>query len=268
MKMYTIDGTEVFVVKKIEDGYLAKQIYSNNGYDEEDEVEIEEICEYVVFYEKLYEKPLTEKYAKEVSTLISEKDKLEIEISNLKRLKSEEEYLLNKINKFPILKKLADYLTGDFKFYMDFSRYEILPKEKVWLPTNVKVVNFKSDGWCLYKLRHENSEGYDDTPFMIFNTIEEAVEHSREMLTARMQQYKKNEYWSSRGLKEEHDKISYTNPVKQDAKYLEAYNETLSFLVDKEKKKEAERLQKEIEEFENKKKKLESLSSQINTPTT
>ena len=258
--MYTIEGVEVFVVKKIEEGYLAKLIYCYNGYDE-DEDEIDEMCEQVVFYEKLYDKPLTEKYANEVNTLISEKDKLELEISNLKILKSEEEYLLNKINKFPILKKLADYLTGDFKFYMDFSRYEITPKEKTWLSTNVKVVNFKSDGWCLYKLRSENSEGYDDTPFMIFNTVEEAVDFSRTMRIAILQKYKKNEYWSSNTLIEEHDKISYTNPVKKDAKYLEAYNEMLSFLIDREQKREAEKLKKEIEELENKKRRLENLGS-------
>lgn len=259
--MYTIDGTEVFVIKQIEDGYLAKQIYSYNGYHEEDEGEIEEMCEQIGFYEKLYEKPLTEKYAKEVNALILEKDKLEIEISNLKRLKSEEEYLLNKINRFPILKKLADYLTGDFKLHMDFSRYEIQPKENFYVSSNVKVINLKSKGWCLYKLHSEDSESYDDTPFMIFNTTEEAVEYSRKMLIVRMEQYKKNVYWSSKAFKEEHEKISYTNPVKNDPKYLEAYNEVLSFLIAREKKKESEKLQKEIEEFEAKKKKLESLVS-------
>lgn len=257
--MYTIDGTEVLVVKKIEEGYLAKQIYSYNGYDEDNEEEIEEMCEQVVFYEKLYEKPLTEKYAKEVSDLISEKDKLESDISNLQRLKREEEYLLNKINRFPILKKLADYLTEDFKFYMDFSNYEILPKEKMYISSNVKVVNFKSDGWCLYKLRNENSDSYEDRPFMIFNTIDEAVEYSRTHLIARMQQYKKNEYWGSGTFKDEHNKISYTNPVTKDPKYIEVYNDTLAFLIDRENKRAAEKLKKEIEEFEKKKEQLEKL---------
>jgi len=257
-KMYTIDGMEVSVVKKIEDGFLAKQIYVYNGY-EEDEGEVEEVSEQIIFYDKLYEKPLTEKYAKEVSALISEKDKLETEISNLKILKTEEETLLNKINKFPILKKLADYFTWDFKFHMDFSRYEILPKEKVWLSPNVKVVNFKSNGWCLYKLRHEDSDNYDDTPFMIFNTTEEAVEYSRKMLIARMEQYKENEYWGSKGFKDEHDKISCTNPVKEDKEYLDAYNEVFSFLVAREKKRGAEKLQKEIEELEKKRKQFEEL---------
>jgi len=264
--MYTIDGTEVSVVKKIEEGYLAKLIYSYNDYHEgdgENESELEEVCEQVAFYEKLYENPPTEKYAKEVSVLLSERDKLETELSNLKKLKSEEEYLLNKINRFPILKKLADYLTGDFKFHMKFDSYEILPKEKAYLSTNVKVVNFRSDGWCLYKLRNENSESYDDTPFMIFNTIEEAVEYSRDILIARMQQYKKNEYWGSSSLKEAHDKISYTNPVKNDTKYLDVYNEVMSFLTNREKKRALEKLQKEIEEFEAKKKRLEGLEQAV-----
>lgn len=263
MKMYTIDGIEVSVVKKIEEGYLAKQIYSYNGYEEDDEAEIEEICEQVVFYEKLYEKPLTEKYAKEVSTLISEKDKLETEISELKNLKTQEQYLLNKINRFPILRKLADYLTGNFKFYMDFCRYEILPKEKVWLGDNVKVVNFKSNGWCLYKLKNENSDGYEDTPFMIFNTVEEAVEHTRKMLIERMQAYKKYDYWHLSSFKDEHHKISYTNPVKEDSQYLDVYNEVLAFLIDRNKKKEAYKLQKEIEELEAKRNKLENLSKTV-----
>lgn len=259
--MYTIDGTEVFVVKKIDDGYLAKQIYGYNDYFDEDESETEEMCEQVVFYEKLYEKPLTEKYAKEVSDLISEKDNLETEISNLRKIKNEEEYLLNKINKFPILKKLADYLTNDFKFYLDFRDYEITPKEKIWLSPNVKVVNFKSNGWCLYKLRNENSDSYDDIPFMIFNTIEEAAVYSREIIITRMEQYKKNDYWGSDTFKSEFAKIHYHNPVRKDQKYLDVYNEVLSFIIAREKKREAEKLQKEIEEFEAKRKKLENLEA-------
>ena len=259
MKMYTIEGAEVLLVKKIEEGYLAKPLYSYDGYDDETEEEIAEMSEQIVFYEKLYENPLTEKYEKGITDLISEKEKLENEISVLKKLKSEEEYLLNKINKFPILKKLADYLTGDFKLYMNFSDYEIKPKENAWLSPNVKVVNFKSDGWCLYKLRNENSDSYDDTPFMIFNTIEEAVEHARKALIVKMEQYKRNEYWGSGTFQDEYNKISRSNPVKTDAKYLEAYNETLEFLKDRERKREAEKLKKEIEAFEAKKKQLEGL---------
>ena len=258
--MYTIDGTEVFVVKKIEDGYLAKQIYYYNGHEEEDESDIEEMSEQIVFYEKLYEKPFTEKYAKEVNLLTEEKNKLEKAIADLRKLKSEEEYLLNKINKFPVLKKLADYLTGDFKLYMSFSDFEIIPKEKAWFHTNVKVVNFRSTGWCLYRLRNENSDSYDDTPFMIFNTTEEAVEFTRNMLIESIQQFKKHEYWGSDTLKDKYRKISSSNPVKEDSKLLEVYNETLAFVIKREQDREKEKLRKELEDLEAKKKKLESLS--------
>lgn len=259
MKMYTIDGVEVSVVKKIEEGYLAKMVYHYNGYIEEDEDEIGEICDQINFYEKLYEKPPIEKYAKEVNSLIAEREELESKISALKKLKSDEEFLLNKINKFPILKKLADYLTGDFKLYMDFDRYEIVTKDRAYLPNNVKVVNFTKKGWCLYKLRSEDSDSYDDTPFMIFNTTEEAVEFSRDLIIAKMEQYRKNDYWDSRGLKEVFDKISYTNPVKKDEKLIEVYNSVFLFVTEREKKRAADKLREEIEAFEKKKKQLEQL---------
>jgi DNA repair ATPase RecN len=101
MKMYTIDGTEVSVVKKIEEGYLAKLIYSYNGYSEEDEGEIEEICNQVNFYEKLYEKPPTEKYAKEVQDLIAERDALNKEIEELENKKKKlEQIQQDSSNKF------------------------------------------------------------------------------------------------------------------------------------------------------------------------
>lgn len=257
--MYTIDGTEVFVVKKIEEGYLAKMVYHYNGYEDEAEEEAEEICEQVNFYEKLFEQPPTEKYAKEVHNLITQRDTLHKEIAALRTIKNEEEYLLNKINKFPIIKALAAYLTGDFKFHLRFSNYEISKKENVYLSSQIKVVNYKDSGWNIFTLRHENSESYDDTPFMIFETKEEAVEYTRKMLISRMAQHKKNEYWSSGGLKEEHNKISYTNPVKEDVEYLKVYDETMAFLADREKKKQAEKIKKELQEFEEKKKKLSEL---------
>jgi hypothetical protein len=256
MKMYTLEGMEVEVVKKIEEGYLAKMIYSR--YWEEDE-EVEEICNQVTFYEILYETAPTEKYADEVKRLIDTKNNLEKQVTELINKKRNEEALLNKVNKFPIIKALAAYLTGDFKFHLRFSNYEISAKENVYLSPIIKVINYKDSGWNIFTLRHENSESYDDTPFMIFSTKEEAVDYSRGMLISRMAQYKKNEYWSASGLKEEHNKISYTNPVKEDAEYLKVYNETFAFLVDKEKKKQAEKLKKEVEEFEAKKKKLSEL---------
>lgn len=260
MKMYTLEGMEVELVKKIEDGYLAKMVYSR--YYEEDE-EIEELCNQITFYEKLYETAPTEKYAKEVSDLTIQRDSLHKEISDLRTIKNEEEYLLNKINKFPIIKGLADYLTGDFKFHLNFSNYEILEKEKVYLSPNVKAMNLKDGGWGIYKLYYENSEsGSDDKPFMVFQTKEDAVKYSRGLLINRMNQYKKNEYWSSNGLKEEHNKISYTNPVNTDTEYLRVYNEVYTFLVDREKKKQAEKIKKELEEFEAKKKKLSELEGQ------
>jgi hypothetical protein len=259
MKMYTIDGTEVSVVKKIEEGYLAKNIYHYNGYNEEDEGEVEELCNEVNFYEKLYETPPTVKYAKEVQELITKRDALNKEIEALQIIKSNEKTTLNKISNWPFLKSLTSYLTKSFSFYLDFDRYEIEKIDKCYWSTQIKAVNFRSGGWVFYKLRNENSDSYDDRPFMVFDTIDECVEYSRTRLIADYGSYRKNEYWGSKGLKEAHDKISSTNPVKQDAKYLEVYNDTLSFLIDRETKREAEKLKKEIEEFETKKKKLESL---------
>lgn len=257
MKMYTLEGMEVQLVRKIDEGYLAKMSYSN--YYNEDDEEIEELCSHITFYEKLYKIAPTEKYAVEVKALATERDNLETEINKLKELKRTEEFLLNKINRFPILKTLAAYLTEDFEFYLSFSNYEIKTKSNVYLSSRIKVMNYKDSGWNIFTLRSENCESYDDTAFMVFSTKDEAIEYSKKMLITRMAAYKKNEYWSASGLKDEHNKISYTNPVKENAEYLKAYNETYDFLLDREKKKKADQLKKELEEFEAKKKKLAEL---------
>src|SRR5690348_5668183 len=130
MKMYTLEGMEVELVKKIDEGYLAKMVYSR--YYEDDE-EIGEMCNQITFYENLYETAPTEKYADEVKRLIDTKNNLEKQVSELISTKRNEEALLNKVNKFPILKALAAYLTGEFKFHLRFSNYEISPKENVYL---------------------------------------------------------------------------------------------------------------------------------------
>lgn len=255
--MFTIEGTEVQVVRKLEDGYLAKLVYSYNGYEDEDELEA--ICDQIVFYDNLYENPPTEKYAKEIGVLIKERDALSEEIGKLQRIKNDEKSTLNKINNYPFVKRLVDYLTGNFAYHLDYDRYEVSDKDRVFHDSRIKIVNFKDGGWQFYRMRSEHSDSYDDRPFMVFSTMEEVLEHSRERLIVRVRQYKNNEYWSSKSLKEEHEKIHYKNPVKEDAEYLAAYNEVYAFLVDREKKKEADKLKKEIEEFEAKKKKLETI---------
>lgn len=260
MKMYTIDGNEVFVVKKIEDGYLAKIIYCYNGYDSEDDNELEAICNEIVFYDQLFEQPPTHKYADEVKKLKKEIDSLHETIRKLVHTKNAESAAMSKIHNYPFIQTLVDYLNGDFKYYIALDgRYQIDEKNSVYLTTKVKAVNTKS-GWGIYKLRSEGYESYDDFPFMIFQNMEDAIAFCKSKLIETLEQYKKHQYTQAKSIKEIHDKIWYKNPVKEDPEYLQAYNETLNYIIEREKIKEAEKIKAEIEELENKKKKLQELN--------
>lgn len=153
MKMYTKDGAEVLLFKKIEDGYLAKQIYYNSIDDEGEE--IDNVQEEILFYEKLYHNPPTEKLAKEVEVLKKEAEILSSKITELKQLKSTEECLLNKISKFYIIKQLADYLTGNFKFVLFLNTMESRKRDSIYISQYIRTSISKNEPFALYELKNE-----------------------------------------------------------------------------------------------------------------
>lgn len=254
--MYTIQGEEVELVKKLEQGYLAKMIYTWHCEDEEEDPEV---CDEIRYFENLFDSPPVEKISKEIIELTKKRDEAEEELGKIRELKKTEEFLLNKINSFPVLKKLANYLTQSFNFYLDFYRYEITPKNKKFFSPNIKVVNFKTEGWCLYRLERDNYEDSDDKPFMVFDTIEEAVVFSKQRLLERLKAVKAITFFSRDSLVQEFNNISISNPVKKDPEFLKAYEETLYFLQKREEERIAEKLKKEIQEYETKLKKLSQI---------
>jgi len=259
MKMYTQDGTEVSVVKKIEEGYLAKVIYYT-GFDEEDyDEEAEDICEQITFYETLYEKPPTEKFAKEVKDLKEEAEKLSSEISELKQLKNTEEYLLNKISKYPIIKQLADYLTGNFNFVLFLHTMESKKKSSVYISNYIRTSTSKNEPFALYELKNEYYiSDSDDKPFMVFQTEDELNAEAKRRLIDKFKKADFN-YNKVSNLKDWFNKISDTCLVKKDADFLNVYNSKLKVWEAEENKEKQEKLKKELEELAKKQKQLQEL---------
>jgi hypothetical protein len=257
--MYTQDGTEVMVVKKIEDGYLAKIIYYT-GIDEDDyDDEIEDVCEQVVFYEKLYENPPTEKLSKEVKELKSEIESLSSKISELKQLKNTEEYLLNKISKYPIIKQLADYLTGNFNFVLFIRTMEVKKKSSVYISSFIRTSNSKNETYALYELKNEYYiSDSDDKPFMVFETEEELLIEAKRRLIEKFKNAEFN-YNKVSNLKQWFDAISSTCSVKKDEDFLNVYESKLKVWEAEENKERQEKLKKELEELEKKKNELKKL---------
>jgi len=258
--MYTIDGTEVSVVKKIEEGYLANPVYSYyNSYDDEDQSEIEEMSNEVIFYEKLYEKPPTEKYLKEVIDLKEEAERLNSEILELRKTRNEEKATIGKVSKYPFINGLLDYLSGNYSFAVYDKDLEIVARGKFYETERVKVVNLKDKGWILYKLRSESSDSFDDYSFAVFNTMDEVLEYCRKWISKKIEFWKTVQYWNARDLEAEIRKISYSHPAKKDEKFMEIYSEGLQFFKERERKATTEKLKKEIAELEKKRSQLEAL---------
>src|SRR5580693_9358945 len=127
MKMYTAEGQVVEMIKKLDQGYLGKIMYEEyRSEDEEGDFEMECVADdKILFFDTLYEKPLTEAYATEVKKLKSEISKLHQEIDDLGNTKRIEKGLLGKVSQYPFVKAIVDYLTGDYEFILFLRNYSV-----------------------------------------------------------------------------------------------------------------------------------------------
>lgn len=260
MKMYTRDGQAVEVTKKIEDGYLAKIIYEgySEDFDQGEEPDYS-LGEQIIFFAELFEIPQTEAYALEVKKLKEEADALRGVIADLKAQKENEANLLNQIAKYPFIAKLVQYVTGDFKYILSLTNYEVIDKGKIYNGPYVKVMNTEGQGWGLYKLAHNTYSSNEDSPFLCFQTIEEANAYVKESLIKTIGAYKDSLYSSPQNLKDWFEKIHYQQKMKYDPEVTDAFNEKLSELTKLFAKRRADDLQKKLQDLEAQKKELENL---------
>ncbi len=263
MKMYTDDGSEVYVVKKIEEGYLAKIIYYTGSDEDDYDEEAEAICDQIVFYETLYDKPPVIKLAKQVKDLKDEVELLSSKISDLKQLKSTEEYLLNKVSKYPIIKQLADYLTGNFNFVLFINTMEVRKRSNVYISSYIRTSVTKSEPFALYELQNDYyiSDG-EDKPFMVFETEEVAQAEAKSRLINKFKNADFN-YNRTSNLKDWFSKINDTCLAKRDPEFLDVYNAKLKAWEADENKEKQKRLEKELKELANKQKELEKLQASV-----
>lgn len=255
--MYTQDGQEVELVRKIDEGYLAKLVYCNDDFDDNYDDDSDFIDDDIHFFTILFESAPTEKYAKEVEKLKAEADALDVKINELRQLKYSEESLISKVSKFPIVQQLVDYITGDFKFVLYLSDLEIKPKEQVYQSPHVAMAHTINSGYCLYKLRNDNYPSYsDDIKFLVFKTKELADDYSKKEILTRIKKYKST-YNAPSNFKEMFDKIDRSCSAKSDQEVVNAYKEKFKELTEIENKEKEEKLNKEMEELIKKQQKLQ-----------
>ena len=264
--MYTPDGIAVKMEKKIEGGYLARIIYDQmdyGDYDEDDEDAEPMITEYgagdqLMFYPELSEHPLTLQYAKEVADLQKEAIRLSNEISDLREQKRSEEGLLNKIAKFPFIQKLVEYVTGDFEFILNLGNYEVDKKSQRYNGPFVKAMNVKDGGWGLYRLKSDNYSSGEDRPFLCFQTIEEVNAYVKAALLDTITAWKPGIYNLTHSFKEWYSKIHYQQVMKDDTEVVAAYKIKLDELAKIESQQQADALDKQMQELEERKRKLQN----------
>lgn len=256
--MYTKEGQMVELVKKIEDGYLGKEIYEDFSEDFEEDGESEfSVGEDIRFFPELFEKPQTQAYAAEVNRLRKEAEEIQADIHELRSLKESESGLLNKISKFPFIQKLVQYVTGDFNFILHLSNYEVSTKNNRYNGPYVKVTNTKEGSWGLFSLYHDNYASNDDKPFLCFNTIEEVNAYVKESILIYINKYDSGFYSSPQNLKDWFGKIHYTQKVKEDPEVLAALETKMIELTSLYKSRRRTEIEKQLQELEGKKKELE-----------
>lgn len=252
MEMYTKEGQEVRMIKKIEDGYLAKEIY---GWSDEEGEEIE--SEQTVFYSELFEKPLIKKYSDEVTKLKQTTKDLNDEIHQLIRKRDSDEHLLNKVSKLPIVQQLVDYINGDFEFVVLLRDLNIKDKNSIYKSPYVTMSHLKKGG---YHLSFISSDYYtshlDDRKFLCFKTKKEAEEYSRNQLLERINNFDSN-YNKSHNLKCLLQNINSSCKSKSDKGVLEIFYTKMALLLKQEKVEKQQKLDEQIEELKKKQKAIE-----------
>ncbi len=256
MKKYTADGREVSVVKKLEEGFLVKEIYWNHDEDGEDEI----LSETTVYHESLFDTPPTEKYAAVVEELKKEAEELDGKISALQLAKSSEESTLNIISRFPIIEQLANYVTGNFTVRLDIDDLSVRDKGSVYNSPYVSMAFIESNEMAyLYKNRNSNYTSSEDTPFLVFKDLKELNIVAKNILLKRIKKADYN-YNKSNNLKELFRKISHQCQAKTDPEVIAAYEAKLNKFLDEEKIEQTAQLKKKIAELEEAKKKMEALT--------
>lgn len=258
--MYTKDGQTVEVVKKLEEGFLAKVIYEDFSSDDEDgDFESKWVTEdRITFFESLYDRPMTEAFAKEVTDLRAEADKLSNDIAELREQKMNESGLLNKIAKFPFIQKLVDYMTGEYEFILILTRFEVCKKSQYYSSPFVKAANLEHGGWGLYKIQNRYYTSEEDQPFMPFKTMEELNAFTKAALISHVERFASN-YNKSGNLKDWFEKLHRTCEAKNEHEFMELYKSKLNSFMREEEKEQAAKLEKEVQELEAKKIKLQKL---------
>ena len=251
MIKYNKDGQAVSLVREIEGGYLVKHCYETDfeGFPVED-LDISEedlvISDTTIFVEELYEKPLTVKYANEVKELQQQAATLENQIDELRSTKREEERLLNKINKFPIVKMFADYLCEQYTHKLFTRDLQIVEKNKQYHSSYVGTYLSKNQEWYLFSLRNDSYLSSDDTPFLIFNSFEEAQQKAKQLLIDRMNAVKDYNYKKSSNLRDLFNKVDESSKIKHMPDIQELYDRLYTSFAKVEDEKREEELQKKI----------------------
>lgn len=254
--MFTVDGQAVEVVKKIEEGYLAKMVYESYSDDNEDYEEV--TADQVLYFDRLFEKPVLEKYAEEVKQLKAQETELALSVDRLRAVKRSEEGLLNKISKFPFISALVGYMTGEYEFILHLNSLKVIKRSSYYASPNVKVMNFKSGGWQMAVLSSDYYDSdRDDTPFLPFMTMEDLNAYAKEFIIKKISGFNSSDYNNSRSLEDWHKKISDSCPMKNDTSVLTMLKNKLAEMKSVEAARDKERINKEIEE---KKKQLDKLS--------
>jgi hypothetical protein len=265
MKKYTKDNTEVQIIRELEDGFLVKKVLYEEYDMEEEGGSGEVLSDETLFFKKgeLFSRPFTEKLASEVEGLSQTMHNLQKEIHQLVNTKRAMETAQGKIKDWPFLQNALDYLNGDFDYILYMDTLEVCRKQSIYNSPYICIVNSKEKGWQLFKMRSENyHSSSDDKKIHVFRTIEEVTAFSKTYLLQKISKWSES-YWNSDdNFKSWFNGLHYSCKAKEDAEVKEAFNAKYAELRKKESKKRQEQLAKEIQELENKKKKLESLNTQ------
>jgi hypothetical protein len=264
MKKYTKEGEEIFVIKAIDGGFLGKKIYyTPEGEDENYEPEEDE-CELgneVLFFEQLFDKPLTIKYASDVNALLAQQEKIQNEINDLLSKKYTEESTRSKLKDWDVIQNLVDYLTGDFNFILYLKDFSFKKREQTYLSSYISLSNTKNNGWYLKILNNDNYDSDYDKEFRVFKTIEELNQFAKTALLKRIADWKCSWSISADDFNDWFKKFDKNSSIVKDSDVEKAFQDKLSLLKKQDDIERASRLEKEIKDLEEKKKKLSELTS-------
>lgn len=242
--MYTKQGNEVIVTKVLEQGFLAKHVYVN---EEGEEIEDDEL----VYFENLFESPLTEKLSEEIKLLIEQKENLMNEIREANKTKLS----MSAADKIPALREFINYVNGDFTHLVWLSDCEVCEKSKVYTSPFVGVAYVKSQGYELRKLKNENYMSGDDPTFRIFQSRKDAEDFAIIRACEIIRRTSMMNYFGVGHLENALRSIDY--PLRSNAKVKEAFDSAMVIAKEKEKERIDERVKEKEAELQKLKNQLQ-----------